>query len=162
MRSIHEIGKNNNEGGSANMESKRTKKLKLKTVDQIGVVVKDISSVIETWSSMFGIGPWTYRETVGTDAKGRSWKVRLAFAYLGSLQLELIQPVEGRIFHSRFLETHGEGIHHLGFYVDDVDREATKLLAKGAKLLFTDPGRFAYMDSGGPGGVMFELIKRAR
>jgi len=142
------------------MESGGTNKLQLKTVDQLGIVVKDIDKVIETWSSLFGIGPWTFRETAGTDAKGRSWKVRLAFAYLGPLQIELIQPVEGRIFHSRFLETVGEGLHHLGFYVDDVDGEAAKLMAQGAKILFTEPGRFAYMDSGGPGGVIFELITR--
>ena len=78
------------------MESGGTNKLQLKTVDQIGIVVKDIDKIIETWSSMFGIGPWTFRETAGSDAKGRSWKVRLAFAYLGPLQIELIQPVEGR------------------------------------------------------------------
>jgi len=103
------------------VESSKTHKLELKTVDQIGIAVKDIDKVIETWSSMFGIGPWTFRDIGGTDAKGRSWKARLAFAYLGPLQIELIQPLEGRIIQSRFLETFGEGVHHLGFYGNDVD-----------------------------------------
>ncbi len=143
------------------MERGGTDKLQLKTVEQIGIVVKDADKVIEAWSSMFGIGPWTFRDIGGADAKGRSWKARLAFAYLGPLQLELIQPVEGRIFQSRFLEEHGEGIHHLGFHVDDVDGEAARLVAEGAKVLFAEPGRFAYMDSSGPGGVIFELIKRS-
>ena len=142
------------------MESGGTDKLQLKTVDQIGIVVKDADKVMESWSSMFGIGPWTINDFGGTDDKGRPWKVRLAFAYLGPLQLELIQPVEGRIFHSGFLEEHGEGLHHLGFYVDDVDGEAAKLVAEGAKVLFTQPSNFAYLDTGGPGGVIYELIKR--
>ena len=142
------------------MESGETHKLQLKTVDQISITVKDIDKVIETWSSMFGIGPWTFRDIGGTDAKGRTWKARLAFAYLGPLQIELVQPVEGRILQSRFLDTFGEGLHHLGFYVDDVDAEAAKLVAQGAKLLITDPGHFAYLDSGGPGGAIFELMKR--
>lgn len=142
------------------MESGGTHKLQLKTVDQISIAVKDIDKVIETWSSMFGIGPWTFRDIGGTDAKGRSWKARLAFAYLGPVQIELVQPVEGRIFQSRFLERFGEGLHHLGFYVDDVDGEVSNLLAQGAKLLITDPGNFAYVESGGPGGVIFELMKR--
>jgi len=55
------------------MESGGTHKLQLKTVDQISIAVKDIDEVIETWSSMFGIGPWTFRDIGGTDAKGRSW-----------------------------------------------------------------------------------------
>jgi len=142
------------------VESSKTHKLELKTVDQIGIAVKDIDKVIETWSSMFGIGPWTFRDIGGTDAKGRSWKARLAFAYLGPLQIELIQPLEGRIIQSRFLETFGEGVHHLGFYVNDVDGEVANLQAQGVKLLLTDPGNFAYLDSGEAEGVIFELIKR--
>jgi len=143
------------------MASPGTHKLQLKTVDQVSIAVKDIDEVIESWSSMFGIGPWTYTDIGGTDAKGRPWKARLAFAFLGPLQIELVQPVEGRIFQSRFLDTFGEGLHHLGFYVDDVDGEASNLVARGAKLLLTDPGNFAYLESGGPGGVIFELMRRA-
>ncbi|MBW1709198.1 MAG: VOC family protein [Deltaproteobacteria bacterium] len=144
------------------MEKAKSPVLQLKTVDQISIAVKDIDQVIENWSSMFGIGPWTFSEIGGTDAKGRSWKARMAFAYLGPLQIELVQPVEGRIFQSRFLDTFGEGLHHLGFYVDDVDQEASKLEANGAKMLINDPGNFAYLESGGPGGVIFEVMKRAQ
>lgn len=143
------------------MASPGTHKLQLNTVDQVSIAVKDIDKVAESWSSMFGIGPWTYTDIGGADAKGRPWKARLAFAYLGPLQIELVQPVEGRIFQSRFLDTFGEGLHHLGFYVDDVDGEASNLVARGAKLLITDPGNFAYLESGGPGGVIFELMRRA-
>jgi len=142
------------------MVNPELQKLQLETVDQIGIAVRDADKVIETWSSMFGIGPWTFKSISGTDAKGRSWKARLAFAYLGTVQIELIQPVEGRIFQSRFLETFGEGLHHLGFYVDDVEGEISKLLDQGAKLLFKAEGEFAYFESGGPGGVIFELIRR--
>ena len=143
------------------MASPRTHELQLKAVDQVSIAVKDIDKVVESWSTMFGIGPWTHTDIGGTDAKGRPWKARLAFAYLGPVQIELVQPVEGRIFQSRFLDTFGEGLHHLGFYVDDVDGEASNLVAQGAKLLITDPGNFAYLESGGPGGVIFELMRRA-
>lgn len=143
------------------MESSRIHKLQLNKVDQIGIAVKNIDSVIEKWSSMFGVSSWTFRDIGGIDAKGRSWKARLAFANIGPLQIELIQPLEGRIIQSRFLETFGDGVHHLGFYVDDVDAEVANLQAQGAKILVTDPGNFAYfVDSSGPGGVIFELIRR--
>lgn len=134
--------------------------LPLKKVDQIGIVVQDADAVINSWSRLFGIGPWSYREMGGKDAKGRDFKVKLAFASLAGVQLELIEPVEGRIFHSAFLEEHGEGLHHLGFYVDDVDAEAANLVKQGATILNTMPGRFAYLGTGGPGGVIFEVIKR--
>ena len=144
------------------MASQSSHKFKVKEVAQISYAVKDIDKVVEKWSSLYGIGPWTYAENGGIDAKGRPWKIRMAFAYLGSLQIELVQPVEGRIFQSRFLDTWGEGLHHIGFYVDDVDAEAANLIAQGAKLLVQSPGRFAYLDAGGVGGAVFELITRPR
>ena len=139
-----------------------TPELELKAVDQVSFAVKDIDETIQSWSSMYGIGPWTFAENGGKDAKGRPWKIRMAFAYLGPVQIELVQCTEGRIFQSRFLDTWGEGLHHLGFYVDDLDAEVEKLVAKGAKLFIHDPGRFAYLDSGGPGGAIFELMQRPR
>ena len=142
------------------MDSSGTHKFQVKTVDQISYAVKDIDKVIEAWSSLYGIGPWTFRENGGTDAKGRPWKIRMAFSYIGPVQIELVQCTEGRIFQSRFLDNWGEGLHHLGFYVDDVDAEASNLVAQGAKLLIQDPGNFAYLDAGGPGGAIFELMKR--
>ena len=142
------------------MKSSQTHQLQLKKVDQIGIVVRDADKVMESWTKLFGIGPWRSQKMGGTDAKGRSWKARLVFANLGTVQLELIQVVEGRLFHSRFLEEHGEGIHHLGFYADDVDGEAANLVKQGAKVLFANPGNFIYLDIGGPGGVIYELIKR--
>ena len=142
------------------MENPGIHQLQFKSVDQIGIAVHDIDKVIESWSKLFGIGPWKFREMGGTDGKGRPWKGRLAFAYLGPLEIELIQPVEGRIVQSRFLDTYGEGIHHLGFYVDDVEAELENILAQGAKLVIKQDGDFAYLESGGPGGVLWELIRR--
>jgi methylmalonyl-CoA/ethylmalonyl-CoA epimerase len=135
---------------------------KLKSVDQISYAVKDIDKTVEAWSSIYGIGPWTYRENGGTDAKGRPWKIRMAFAYVGPMQVELVQCTAGRIFQSRFLETWGEGLHHIGAYVDDVDLAVADLVAKGAKLLVHDPGQFAYLDAGGPGGAIFEFMRRPK
>jgi len=144
------------------MGSKNVHKFQVGEVAQISYAVKDIDRVVEKWSSLYGIGPWSYAENGGVDAKGRPWKVRMAFAYVGPLQIELVQPLEGRIFQSRFLETWGEGLHHIGFYVDDVDAEVANLVEQGARLFVHDPGRFAYLDGGGAGGAIFELMQRPK
>ena len=142
------------------MADSGTNKFKAQSVDQISFAVKDIDSIIEAWERLYGIGPWTFSENGGTDAKGRPWKIRMAFAYIGPLQIELVQCTEGRIFQSRFLDTWGEGLHHIGFYVDDVDGEAKNLVEQGCRLFIQDPGRFAYLDAGGQGGAIFELMRR--
>ncbi len=134
--------------------------MQIKSVDHVSYAVTDIAKVVESWSRLYGIGPWTYRENGGKDAKGRPWKIRMAFANVGPLEIELVQCLEGRIFQSKFLDKWGEGVHHLGVFVDDVDAEAKKLVAGGANLLIHDPGQFAYLDAGGPGGAIFELMRR--
>ncbi len=132
--------------------------LKLETVDHIGIHVRDCEKVIETWGRMFGIGPWAIREMSGTTPEGKTLTTRLAFAYLDNgVELELIQPPEGR---TGFIDTHGEGLHHWGFFVDDVDGEAAKLVERGATIVQQKPGQWIYLDCGGPGGVIFELMQR--
>lgn len=144
------------------IEKRRTHQLQLKTADQLGIVVKDMEQVIASWSALFGMGPWTFREMVGTDDQGHPLKVKLAFTYLGPLQIELVQPVEGRVLYSDFLDSRGEGLHHLGFFVDDLEGEVANLLAQGARILREKPGSYTYLDTGGPGGVIFELINKER
>jgi hypothetical protein len=51
-------------------------------------------------------------------------------------------------------------VHHIGWYVDDVDSAVTSLTAQGAKLFVHDPGKFAYLDAGGAGGAIFELMQK--
>jgi methylmalonyl-CoA/ethylmalonyl-CoA epimerase len=137
-----------------------THQFKIKAIDQISYAVKDIDKTVESWSRLYDIGPWTYQENSGVDAKGRPWKIRMAFAHVGPLEIELVQCIEGRIFQSRFLDVWGEGIHHIGSYVDDVDIEVKRLVSQGVKLFIHDPGRFAYLDAGGVGGAIFELIQK--
>ena len=141
------------------MASSEKRKVKVETIDQIGIVVKDCEKVIETWERMFGIGPWTITTNTGTDSEGNPLELRLAFAYLGDLELELIEVVKGKIMHSEWLEEHGEGLHHLSFFVDDPDGEVAKLVEQGAEIMLQRPGQLAYLDCG-PGGVIFEPQRR--
>jgi methylmalonyl-CoA/ethylmalonyl-CoA epimerase len=134
--------------------------MQVKSIDHISYAVSDIDRVVEAWSRLYGFGPWTYSENGGTDVKGRPWKIRMAFAQVGPVELELVQCLEGRIFQSRFVDKWGEGIHHIGFFVDDVDQETSRLAAEGAKVLIHDPGKFAYLDGGSAGGGIFELMRR--
>lgn len=97
------------------MGSGGTYKFQPKTVDHISFAVKDIGKVIEAWSSMFGMGPWTFRDGEGTDAEGRPWKGRFAYTFLGPVEIELIQPVEGRMLQSDLLDIWGKGYITLAF-----------------------------------------------
>jgi hypothetical protein len=55
----------------------------------------------------------------------------MAFTELGSIELELIQPVAGESIWDDFLREHGGGIHHIRFNVDEIEPVQGYLLSKG-------------------------------
>jgi len=141
------------------MTNSEAGELKLKTLDHIGIQVRDVEEVIETWERMFGIGPWTVREMTRTTPEGETLTTKLAFAYTdNNVEIELIQSSR-----NEFIDAHGEGLHHWGFFVDDVDEDAGKAVEQGAKVAFKGPGGNIHLAADGPGGVRFELMgKRGR
>jgi methylmalonyl-CoA/ethylmalonyl-CoA epimerase len=90
------------------------------TVTQIGVVVKDIRKAMETYHRTLGWGPWNVYELKGplhhhTEVRGESveYSMIIAETNAGSVDFELIEPLDGPSIYKEFLEKHGEGVHHI-------------------------------------------------
>ena len=125
--------------------------IKIDAFDHIGHVVGDRDATIKSWSSLLGAGPWRTRDA---DV------LKLAWGKLGEAQVELLQPVEGtKSLWADFLNSRGEGLHHICVRVGDVEEGVAKLVAQGGELMITTPGVFAYVKIGGPGSVILELLK---
>jgi len=152
-----------------------SKSLKFPNVGHIGVVVKDIDRVIEYYSPVFGIGPFEIYDFRPHKAwvrgqEVRPFELRIATAGIGSANLELIQVVRGEAPHGDFLEVHGEGLQHLGFYVENYDEWKSYAREKGIDILCEIEAqdqargkrRAFYMNSGEIGGVLFEIIERQK
>ncbi len=106
---------------------------------QVGVVVDDIHRTMQQLTELFGIGPFRVVNCPPPERKDQQFyygeldrfRTIQAFADLGSIELELIQPLEGRTIWSDFLEKRGPGIHHIRFNVPDHERLSTYLLGAG-------------------------------
>jgi len=151
------------------MAKQQEPRVKLPPVQQIGIVVKDMDKAIEHYASTFGIGPFRVidgnMEGVLLRGKPINTKIKVAFAKSGPLQVELIQPVEGKNIYTEFLDSKGEGLHHLGFQVDDLEAMLVELAKEGIRPIFYQSLpyigiAFAYLNSDKIGGVIFELIER--
>lgn len=134
-------------------------KAKLKKLHHVSLAVKDADQVMRAWEKVLGIGPWKLNADMGgVDAKGRTWKAKEYWAQLGDTVIEIIQPVEGRIVQSRYLDDVGPGMHHIAFEVDDVESTLEELLENGGELVFHEPGKnWAYVRTGGPDGLIVEI-----
>ena len=127
-------------------------------VDQIGIVVKDVEKYVKFYEKVFGVEPFPTVESAINSAK-----LKFVFFELDEVEIELIQVVEGESIHSRFLEERGEGIHHLGFFVKDLEKELARLEKEGIKVLVRGEVlgtvKFAYLDTEETLGVVLELIQ---
>jgi methylmalonyl-CoA/ethylmalonyl-CoA epimerase len=139
-----------------------------KRYHHIGVIVKDMEKTIDYLSSL-GLGPfgmsggkrWAEISFQG-ELRGRpaAWKVKISNARLGNGELELLQPSGGESLLQEFLDEHGEGLHHIGYLTDDLDKDIKILAAQGVKVLTSasaDKGGFAYFETGVHGGIVTEL-----
>jgi len=133
--------------------------------------VKDLQQTVERYWDILGIGPWsiytaTPPELTDTVLRGRytRFSMKLAFAKVGSVILELVQPLEGESIYKEFLAEKGEGIHHIASYsVDDLDKTLALLEKRGIGVL--QRGRwigvsFAYVDTERTLGAIVELLMR--
>ena len=150
------------------MAKQQKPRVKLPPVQQVCIVVKDIDRAIEYYTSTFGMGPFSVldvdMEGVLLRGKPISAKIKVAFADSGPLQIELIQPVEGKSIYTEFLDSKGEGLHHLAFQVDDLDALLAELSKEGIEPIWHQrlPQfgiAFAYLNTDRIGGVIFELIE---
>jgi len=136
----------------------------------VGIVVHDLDKSMENYQNAFGIGPWGIMNidpSIFSDMTyhGRpvQHRFRAAFAMVGPLQLELIQPVEGDNIFSDFLKEHGEGLHHLGhFRVGNLDAAIETFEKAGFPCLQSGRypgGGYAFMDTVKALGVIIELLE---
>ncbi len=134
-------------------------------VKHVGIVVKDIGKSMERFSTLCGLGPFTVRESESRDAiPGRtsSYKRKLALAQAGAIEIELIEPGKGE--HAwEFLQKRGEGVHHLGVGVSDLEKEVARFKEMGIGVLQRHEGeryKIAYMDTEAVVGIVLELQQK--
>jgi len=141
-----------------------------KEILQVGLVVKDVDAAIRKYQDVCRIGPWEILlmdKSNMHDTRLRGEKVefsmKVAFTNVGSVQLELIEPLNDENIYAEFLRENGEGMHHIAFAVDDFDETKAVLKANGVGVLqdgITCEGmEFAYLDTVDAMSCIAELYK---
>ena len=104
----------------------------IQKIDHLGIVVRSIDEAIDY-----------YEKVLGLSCKGREevpvQKVRTAFFLVGEVRLELIEPTSADSPVAKYLEKHGEGLHHVGFATDDIIRQLQQAKQAGCNLIDETP-----------------------
>jgi len=141
----------------------------IRGIDQVGLVVRDLETTLNLYISLLGIGPWqlyTFQPPLVTEMRVRErptlYRMKIALTMLGSVMLELIEPLEGENIYQPFLDDRGPGVHHIGCYVDDIAKGIEAAKAAGIGVLQSGKlldGGYAYLDTEDKLGIIVELIQ---
>ncbi len=136
---------------------------------QIAFVVKDIKAGQKFFHEHMGVPRFFLLEDV--KVKERTYRggegnfhIHIALAYAGDAQIELIEYISGESIYREFLEKKGEGLHHLGFIVDDYGKSVGDFAHNGYPVIQSgrignNPGvRFAYFDTEAAIGSIMEIF----
>ena len=138
-------------------------------VCQVAVVVEDVEETSEAWAKLLGVEvpDWSMTdppEMSHVKYKGETTEARakLAFFDLGQVRLEIIEPVDRPSTWGDFFDEHGQGLHHIAFFVEGMDEVLMALEDQGLTLVqrgdYTG-GRYAYVDGTAQLGCILELLE---
>jgi catechol 2,3-dioxygenase-like lactoylglutathione lyase family enzyme len=136
---------------------------------QIAYVVDDAAESAHRWASELGAGPFFVRPHIPvTDVvyrgKPGSFDHTSAYGQWGSVMVELVQDHGSGPSAVRDMYAPGQsGLHHLAFFVDDLDLAVSKLGTLGYPLAMSATAgggvRFHFVDAVASHGHMFELYE---
>lgn len=128
-------------------------------IDHIAIAVHSLEEALKV-----------YRDLLGLELKGveqvPEQGVRIAFLPVGESRIELLEPLSAESPVAKFLEKRGEGIHHICFEVEDLEKTLQDLANKGVKLIDEQPrigahGRkMAFVHPKSLHGVLLELYQK--
>lgn len=143
------------------------------TFAHVSYVVETIDVAIDRWSARFGVDIADPRLTPDTrTGLTRYWgsrtpaRARQVQFQVSDLWIELLEPVGSPSIWKDHLDRFGEGLHHIAYWVDDMERALERYLSRGASVSQTGVfpegrtgrgGEYAFVEWPS-GGTAIELL----
>jgi LAO/AO transport system kinase len=130
-------------------------------LDHVGIAVRSVEARAALYRDLLGLELRGVEEVAGE-------RVRIGMLPAGRTRIELVEPTAAGTAIARFLDKHGEGIHHLCFEVGDLDAVLARFRAAGATLAGdagrpgAEGSRIAFIHPRDAGGVLIELRQARR
>ncbi len=127
-------------------------------IDHVGIAVTDLEAAVREYGSALGVEP-VHRERVEDQG------VEEVLLPAGSSYIQLLAALGPDTPVGRFLERHGEGVHHVGYRVAHVGEVLGRLRAAGVPLVDEAPRQgsrgttVAFVHPKGFRGVLVELVQ---
>ena len=130
----------------------------IKKINHIAVAVNNLDEAAKFYQTVMAL-------TLSGVEVVPAQKTKVGFFKIGESNIELVQPAEPDSPLVKFLETKGQGIHHICFEVDNIEEEVKAFLEKGATMVDQKPRpgahntKVAFVHPKSSGGVLIELCE---
>jgi len=130
----------------------------LTAIDHVGIAVHDLDAAVAWYQATFG-ATVARRERIESDG------VDEALLAVGGSYIQLLTPWSESSPVARFLERSGEGVHHVGYRVDDCAAALASVKAAGARVVDEHPRTgsrgttVAFLHPKGAFGTLIELVQ---
>src|SRR5690554_68686 len=130
-------------------------------IEHIGIAVKNLEDSILKYEALLQTNCYK-REVVLSE------QVEVAFLKVGESKIELLEPINNQGAIASFIDKRGEGIHHIAYEVDDIEKEMARLSMEGFRLLNEEPKKGAdnkwvcFVHPKDAFGVLTELVMSDR
>ena len=133
----------------------------VKKVDHIGIAVHSIETVIPFYTDVLHLSFIGFEEVPAQQ-------VKVAFLSAGDTKIELLEPMSDESAIAKFLKKRGEGIHHIGFEVEQLATKLNELKEQGVPLIDEIPrigaanAKIAFLHPIAANNVLIELCEKQR
>jgi methylmalonyl-CoA/ethylmalonyl-CoA epimerase len=130
-------------------------------ISHIAIAVENLEVARKSFETLLG-------HKAGKVEEVQDQKVCVNMIPIGESMIELAGPTESSSTISKFIQKHGEGIHHICFEVENINEELTRLKAAGFQLIDEQPRLgadghlIAFIHPRTTGGVLVELSEKLR
>ena len=130
----------------------------MKKIEHIGIAVTDINKSNELFSKIFG--KENYKSEI-VESEG----VITSFFQIGENKIELVEANNLNSPISKYLQKNREGMHHIAFEVEDIEKEMDRLKKEGIRLINDTPKKGAdnklicFLHPKDTNGVLIELCQ---
>ena len=132
--------------------------MKLEKIEHIGLAVKDINQVSGFYRDVFGC-----QISEQIDVPDR--KLKIAFTDVSGVKLEFLMPTDSTSTIAKYIDKKGEGIHHICFEVEDLEKAVAELKQKGLELvdeprMGAEGKKIVFLSPKSTYGVLIELKEK--
>jgi len=125
-------------------------------IAHIGVAVKNMEEAEKFYTEALSLG---------ISDREQLREIKASFIPVGDTAIELLQSTIPEGVLAKFIEKRGEGVQHIAYQVDDIEKALEDLKAKGISLIDEEPrrgahnSRVAFLNPKSTYGVLIELVE---